>query len=67
MAVRYPASKTNAAEVRDALREHIDPGQTGLVFSAGPRAGPAGRGGMAESDGLGQLFLGMSIFWSRRR
>lgn len=59
MAVRFPASKTNGAEVRDALREHIDPGQTGLVFR--PVREQALRAA-SESMDLGQLFLGMSIF-----
>lgn len=59
MAVRYPAAKTNAAEVRDALREHIDPGQTGLVFRPVREQALRAAG---ESMDLGQLFLGMSIF-----
>jgi putative ABC transport system permease protein len=59
MAVRYPASATNAAEIRDKLRDLIDPAQTGLVFRPVREAAlKAAR----ESMDLGQLFLGMSIF-----
>jgi ABC-type lipoprotein release transport system permease subunit len=59
MAVRYPASKTNAAELRDALRERIDPGKSGLVFRP---VRDAALKAASESMDLGQLFLGMSIF-----
>jgi len=59
MAVRYPASGTNATELRDALREKINPEEAGLVFR--PVRGPALRAA-SESMDLGQLFLGMSIF-----
>ena len=59
MAVRYPAAKTNARELRDDLREKINPEETGLVFRnvRGPALAAA-----AESMDLGQLFLGMSLF-----
>jgi ABC-type lipoprotein release transport system permease subunit len=59
MAVRYPAAKTNERELRDTLREHIDPGQTGLVFRP---VREAALQAATESMDLGQLFLGMSIF-----
>lgn len=59
MAVRYPDSATNATELRDELREHINPEETGLVFR--PVREPALKAA-AESMDLGQLFLGMSIF-----
>jgi len=59
MAVRYPAALTNARELRDSLREHLHPEETGLMFrdvrSAALKAAN-------ESMDLGQLFLGMSIF-----
>lgn len=59
MAVRYPAAKTNARELKDELREKIDPERTGLVFRL--VRGPALQAA-SESMDLGQLFLGMSIF-----
>jgi ABC-type antimicrobial peptide transport system permease subunit len=59
MAVRYPASATNATELRDALREHINPEETGLVFRPVREAALKAAG---ESMDLGQLFLGMSLF-----
>jgi ABC-type antimicrobial peptide transport system permease subunit len=59
MAVRYPTAKTNARELRDDLREKINPEETGLVFRM--VRGPALQAA-AESMDLGQLFLGMSIF-----
>jgi ABC-type lipoprotein release transport system permease subunit len=59
MAVRYPSSKTNGAEIRDKLRDLIEPDKTGLVFR--PVRETALRA-VDESMDLGQLFLGMSIF-----
>ena len=59
MAVRYLASKTNAAEIKDKLRDRIEPDKTGLVFR--PVRESALRA-VSESMDLGQLFLGMSIF-----
>jgi ABC-type antimicrobial peptide transport system permease subunit len=59
MAVRYSAAKTNGAEIRASIREHIDPRQTGLVFR--PVRESALRAARESMD-LGQLFLGMSLF-----
>ncbi len=59
MAVRYSAAKTNGTEIREAIREHIDPRGTGLVFRPVREAALKAAG---ESMDLGQLFLGMSIF-----
>jgi len=59
MAVRYPAAKTNARELRDDLREKINPEETGLVFR---KVRGAALKAASESMDLGQLFLGMSIF-----
>lgn len=59
MAVRYPASATNATELRDALRERLNPEEAGLVIR--PVREPALKAA-SESMDLGQLFLGMSIF-----
>jgi len=59
MAVRYSAAKTNGTEIRESIREHIDPRETGLVFR--PVRASALKAA-SESMDLGQLFLGMSIF-----
>jgi len=59
MAVRYLSSKTNGAEIKDKLRDLIEPDKTGLVFR--PVRETALRA-VNESMDLGQLFLGMSIF-----
>jgi len=59
MAVRYPAAKTNARELRDDLREKINPEETGLAFRM---VRGAALKAASESMDLGQLFLGMSVF-----
>jgi hypothetical protein len=59
MAVRYLAAKTNGAEIKDKLRDLIEPDKAGLVFR--PVRETALRA-VNESMDLGQLFLGMSIF-----
>jgi ABC-type antimicrobial peptide transport system permease subunit len=59
MAVRYLATTTNGAEIRDKLRDLIDPEQTGLVFRP---VREIALKAASESMDLGQLFLGMSIF-----
>jgi len=59
MAVRYLSAKTNGAEIKDKLRDLIEPDKTGLVFR--PVRAAALRA-VNESMDLGQLFLGMSIF-----
>jgi ABC-type lipoprotein release transport system permease subunit len=59
MAVRYLSSATNAGEVRDMLREHVDPEQTGFVFRPVRDQALQAAG---DSMDLGQLFLGMSLF-----
>ena len=59
MAVRYLSSATNVAEIKDKLRDSIDPALTGLVFQP---VREAALKAATESMDLGQLFLGMSIF-----
>ncbi|RPH37488.1 MAG: ABC transporter permease, partial [Planctomycetota bacterium] len=59
MAVRYRSSATNEAEIKDKLRDPIDPAQTGLVFQP---VRESALKAATESMDLGQLFLGMSIF-----
>jgi ABC-type lipoprotein release transport system permease subunit len=59
MAVRYSTAKTNGTEIRDSIREHIDPRETGLVFRP---VRESALKAASESMDLGQLFLGMSIF-----
>jgi ABC-type lipoprotein release transport system permease subunit len=59
MAIRYLSSATNQAEIKDKLRDPVDPAQAGLVFQ--PVRQDALKAA-TESMDLGQLFLGMSIF-----
>jgi putative ABC transport system permease protein len=59
MAVRYLSSVTNAGEVRNMLREHVDPEQAGFVFRPVREQAWKAAG---DSMDLGQLFLGMSLF-----
>lgn len=59
MAIRYLSATTNQAEIKDKLRDPVDPALMGLVFH--PVRESALRAA-TESTDLGQLFLGMSIF-----
>jgi ABC-type lipoprotein release transport system permease subunit len=59
MAFRYPASATDPARLRAAIRARIDPARVGLALR--PVREEALRA-VSESMDLGQLFLGMSAF-----
>ncbi len=59
MAVRYPASATDPAKLRAAIRARLDPARAGLALR--PVREEALRA-VSESMDLGQLFLGMSAF-----
>ncbi|MCP4642647.1 MAG: ABC transporter permease [bacterium] len=59
MAVRFPAAEQTESDITEALRDHVDPADLGLVFAP---VRQQAMDAVAQAMDLGGLFLGMSFF-----